>query len=131
MEYLEQAIGKITIEKKTKPSAKKAAAVFEAVVTALLDFVAQDDEFAQAVVQTEKTVSDCCDKIMKGVGNSISDVQVYKKAVAFYFPGADVKVQMTIDLCAGVSDDSAGGTVSASEPGKNKAVVTLDLADFL
>lgn len=133
MEFTNRAIEKLVKEKNTKPKGRHAVAVFDAVAAALTDFVAQDDEFAQAVVQTDKTLADCCEEIMQGVGNSISDINVYKKAVAFYFPGAGVEMQLTIDLCAGVKDgaDMPSGHDHVPAVGKNKAVITLDLADFL
>ena len=37
--------------------------------------------------------------MVKGVGSSISDLDAYRRAVQFYFPGADIKMQMSIDLC--------------------------------
>lgn len=96
--YKEQAIEKLGNERKSfKSGDRKASAVKDAVADTLKTFCQQDEEFAQAVVQTDKTLSDCCTKIMKGTGNSISDLEVYKKAVNFYFPGADIKMTMEID----------------------------------
>ena len=37
--------------------------------------------------------------VAKGVGNSISDLEAYRKAVQFYFKGADIRFHMVIDLC--------------------------------
>ena len=97
--YKEQAIEKLNNECKSfKSSDRKAVAVKDAVAYTLETFCEQDEEFAHAVVQTDKTLSDCCTEIMKGTGNSVSDLEVYKKAVNFYFPGADIKMTMEIDL---------------------------------
>ena len=97
--YKEQAIEKLGNERKSfKSSDRKATAVKDAVADTLETFCQQDEEFAQAIVQTNKTLSDCCTEIMKGTGNSISDIEVYKKAVNFYFAGADIKMTMEIDL---------------------------------
>ncbi len=97
--YKEQAITKLETElKEFKSGDKKASAVKKAVADTLKIFCEQDEEFAQAIVQTDKTLSDCCTEIMKGTGNSISDIEVYKKAVNFYFAGADIKMTMEIDL---------------------------------
>lgn len=97
--YREQAIEKLGNERKSfKSGDRKASAVKDDVAYTLETFCQQDEEFAQAVVQTDKTLSDCCTEIMKGTGNSVSDLEVYKKAVNFYFPGADIKMTMEIDL---------------------------------
>ncbi|MEG1998206.1 MAG: hypothetical protein RR051_07155, partial [Clostridiales bacterium] len=66
---------------------------------------------------------DCCEEIMKGVGSSISDLEVYRKAVQFYFPGADIQMKMTIDLCASVN--------TPSDKNKHSSAISLDLSDFL
>lgn len=75
----------------------KAIAMKNAVKDTLLDFCRQNGEFAQAVVQGG-TFSECMDAVAKGVGSSISDLDAYKRAVSFYFPGAEVLMQMRIRL---------------------------------
>lgn len=73
-------------------------AVSKAVLNALQDFCDQNSEFAQAVMQSDKKVAECIESTVKGCGSSISDLEVYRRAVEFYFPGATVKMQLTIDL---------------------------------
>ena len=53
---------------------------------ALESFADQDDEFAQAIVQGG-SFSDCMKAVAKGCGQSISDLEAYQRAAAFYFPG--------------------------------------------
>lgn len=76
---------------------QKERAMKEAVKNTLLDFCQQNKEFAQAVVQGG-SFAECMTAVAKGVGNSISDLEAYKKAVSFYFPGAEVQMQMLIRL---------------------------------
>jgi hypothetical protein len=95
----------------------------------LMDFCRQDVEFAQAVIQQDKTLGECLKEIMKGCGSGISDITVYRKAVQFYFPGADVRMKMTVDLCASVNNGEDDRS-AASEPAKDVGL-TLDLTDFL
>ena len=97
----------------------------QAVLKALLDFCRQDAEFAQAVVQGG-SLEDCMKAVTADVGNCISDLEAYRRAVKFYFPGADVRFHMTVDLCASVRD-------LEDEPGQKPAGVgkVLDLAAFL
>ena len=79
--------------------------------TQLLDFCRQNEEFAQAVVQGG-SFPDCMTAVAKGVGIHISDLEAYRRAVSFYFPGAKVNMQVWIQLEPdGVSQDipSSGG----------------------
>ena len=60
-------------------------------------FCRQEPEFAQAVVQGP-SFFECMKKVASGVGSSIKDLDAYKRAVQFYFPGAQVHMELTIDL---------------------------------
>ena len=100
--------------KGTKESAMKAA-----VRDTLLEFCRQDEEFAQAVAQGG-SFPDCMKAVAKGVGGSISDLEAYRRAVNFYFPGAGVQFAMKIDLC-----DSGKDASHPDGPG-----IVLDLSDF-
>lgn len=93
------------------------------VAEALKDFCRQDEEFAQAVAQGG-SFKDCMTAVAKCVGQHISDIDAYKKAVRFFFPGADIKVQMSIDLIG----DATGTETS---PAKKPAGIVLNLEDFL
>lgn len=104
---------------------KKEKAMAGAVAKVLQDFCRQDEEFAQAVAQGG-SFADCMRAVAKGVGESISDLDAYKKAVRFYFPGADISVQMKIDLIG----DAAKKPVERAEE-KKPAGIILNLEDFL
>ena len=75
--------------------------------------------FAQAVAQGG-SFKDCMAAVAKGVGGSISDLEAYRKAVRFYFKGADVRFRMEIDLCP-----------TAEEAPRSAQKKILDIADFL
>lgn len=81
-----------------KATSQKAKAVLPFVREALIGFCEQNSEFADAIVQSDKTLGECCEAIMKGVGNQISDIKVYAKAAAFYFPGCEIDFKMTIRM---------------------------------
>lgn len=76
----------------------KGKAVAPSVAEALATFCGQNAEFAQAVEQSGKTAAECVESAVKGCGSSISDIELYRKAVQFYFEGATVHFSMTIDL---------------------------------
>lgn len=98
-------------------------AMKQSVKEALLDFCRQDDEFALAVVQGG-SFKDCMAAVAKKIkGNAISDLEAYKAAVEFYFPGAAVSMKMNIDLCG----DASGEAAPTPEPGKG---MIIDLSAF-
>lgn len=78
---------------------KYARAIAKPTADALMEFCRQEPEFKQAIEQSGKSFDDCLTAITKGIGQSISDLEVYSRAVKFYFPVAAVRFHMTIDLC--------------------------------
>ena len=110
-EWYKKAEDKLGREKMSGSFGQRENAMKDAVHAALLDFCRQDGEFAQAVVQGG-AFSDCMKAVAKGVGNSISDLEAYRRAVRFYFKGADIKFHMTVDLCADVERGADSAVVS-------------------
>ena len=116
--HLSAALAKLDDEQVKAVKGQKEHAMAGAVAGALRSFCRQSSEFSRAVA--------------KGVGHSISDVDAYKKAVGFYLPGADIRVQMHIDL---------GGEAAAPAPAaeqkpelrvvKSASPFSLNLDDFL
>lgn len=121
-EWYEQAAKKLESEWKSGKFDRYASAMKNAVREALDGFCKQDGEFAQAVVQGG-TFEDCMKAVAKGCGSAISDLEAFRRAVRYYFPGADVKFHMTVNLCA---DVEAEAEAQAAAPAK-----ILDLEDFL
>jgi hypothetical protein len=119
-----QAEEKLRKEKKDV-SGQKEKAMADAVYAQIRDFCMQDEEFAQAVVQGD-SFAECMKAVAKNVGNYISDVDAYQKAVQFYFPGAQIRLQMTIDLI-GKAAENTPTPVTVPE---KKPTLTLNLADF-
>lgn len=78
---------------------KYARAIAKQTADALMEFCRQEPEFEQAIEQSGKSFDDCLTAITKGIGQSISDLEVYSRAVKFYFPVAAVRFRMEIDLC--------------------------------
>ena len=117
-EYLDKALEKLRGTK--VPTGQREAVVFKPVVAVLEDFCRQDGEFAQAVVQGG-SVEDCVKTVVKGVGGSLSDLEAYKRAAAFFFPGCVVTMKLSIAM--------SEHDVAPAATKESKAVV-LDLADF-
>ena len=94
---IQAALDKLNDPKqKEGKSGTKANAVFPFVLKTLKDFCSQDMAFADAVLKQTETVGACCEQICKDVGNHISDIDLYKKVVEFYFPRATIKFEMRI-----------------------------------
>ena len=120
MSTYNMAVEKLEKENKSFKGNKYASAMRSDVLKTLCNFCLQDNEFSQAVIQNDKTFSDCMEAVGKGVGSSISDLEAYKKAVRFYFPGADIKCTMTIDLIG------AAAAPENKEHGKSVLEMSLD-----
>ena len=104
---------KLEKEMQQKISGRHASAVRPAVYAQLLD---------QAVLDSEKTLNDCCETIMSGCGSCISDFEVYGKMAQFYFPGSSVEAQLRINLSADAERNPLGV--------QDKKAVVLDLFDL-
>lgn len=110
-----KAQDKLSQELSVAKLGKYAQAVAKPTLEALSTFCEQNEEFAQAVLQTDRTFAECAENAVKGAGGSISDIEVYRRAVRFYFKGADVHFNMTIDLGDGSdSEETAKPPVSLS-----------------
>lgn len=132
--WADQAVKKLDGEKKSV-SGQKERAMLDTVCLQLKSFCLQDEEFAQAVVQGG-TLGECLKKVAAGVGNSISDLDAYKKAVQFYFPGAEVHMELTIDLIGKARKKPekpapVAEVAAPAEPVEEKSnILRLNLADF-
>lgn len=124
--FRDQALEKLRKEAAAVKGQKELAMAKEVRAT-LENFAGQDEEFAQAIVQGG-SFKDCMAAVAKGVGTCISDLEAYRKAVQFYFPGAEIRMQMVIDLTG-----AAAGTEEAPEEqaeAKPEGIV-LDFTQFL
>ena len=143
-EWYEKAKEKIERESKEGKYDRCASAMKEEVKKALLSFVRQDDELAQAVVQGG-SFSECMGHVATGCGSHISDLAAFEKAVQFYFPGARVHYRMEVDLIGDAAGEATpqspavtapftqGGRGAGAEEATERkpAGKILDLSDFL
>lgn len=124
MSWGSQAVEKLEHEYKGENYDRYAQIMKQSVKQALENFCQQDEEFAQAVVQGG-TFENCMKEVAKNCGNGISDLEAFRRAVQFYFRGADVQFQMKINLSPHDTDDED----EAEQSGQRS--VMLNLADFL
>lgn len=93
-----QAVDKLGQEETSFSGGQKEQAIHKAVAATLKKFCEEDARFAHVVLKTRRTLSDCCGQIVRGVGSSISDIEVYRRAVQFYFPNSEIECKMNILL---------------------------------
>lgn len=115
MSWQKQALEKLDKEYQDFKGNRYEAAMKKEVADVLRDFCRQNDEFAQAVVQGG-AFKDCMAAVAAGAKDALSDLEAYKRAAAFYFRGAQVKMELHIQL-----------EPDAEEDGK---LIRLDFADF-
>lgn len=117
---------KLTAELTDAKLGRHETEVKNAVLRTICKFCEQNAEFKQAIEQSDKSFSDCLTATVKGAGASLEDLDVYKRAVAFYFPGADIKCTMTLDL-----GDGGFSNETSTDADSGKLQLDLDsLLDF-
>ncbi len=117
MSYFIEAEAKIKRElEEAQKSGNKERVIAVPTADALINFCKQNDEFAQAVVQG-KSFAECVKHNCKGIEHACSDIEVYRKAAGFYFPGAVVDFQMSIRM--------------SQYEDKTDNIISIDLIDFL
>lgn len=121
--WQDQALDRLEKELKDGKAVDRHSSVMaEPVAEALREFCRQEEEFAQAIVQGG-TFADCMKAVSKGVSSALSDLEAYRRAVRFYFPGAEVRFQMRVDLVGDAAPDTGGR--------ERPAGLLLNLTDFL
>ena len=122
---INQAVEKIN--PKLKKLNKYAAVIAEPTAKALHGFCRQSEEFARAIAETDKTFKDCLETITKDIGSSISDIEVYQKAVEFFFPGAKVEFRMLIHMSEYEMQDNESSAPAETVPEQPKSLdISLD-----
>ena len=111
-QWQDKAIEKTTAERKQVKGPKETA-MANAVLDMLHEFCIQSSVFAKAVAEGG-SFADCMSAVAKGVGNSISDIDAYKKAVRFYLPGVDIVVKMDIQTAAQPQKEEPAQSMSFS-----------------
>lgn len=119
-DYRTLAVHKIAEELNSFKGDRYGEAVKKHVAATLTHFCEENIRFAEVVYKTKRTLSDCVSEIMRGCGQSISDIDVYRGAVRNYFPNADVEFHMTITINgAAPTEEELNREVKKPEPKKS------------
>lgn len=125
MSWKDKALAKLEAERTAAKYDRYAQIMKDRTCETLADFCRQDEEFAQAVAQGG-TFEDCMKAVAKNCGHGISDLEAFRRAARFYFPGAEVRFRMDIDLVGGAKEAK-----DSQEPsGDSGKAILLDLTDF-
>lgn len=100
------AVEKIDSELKEFKGDRYGQAVHTYVANALREFCQKNERFAEVLYKTKRSLSDCIAEIMKGCGNAISDIEVYRRAAKLYFPNSEVEFIMTITISGEDPDET-------------------------
>ena len=117
-----------------KIKGKYEQAVAKETAKALESFCEQEQEFEQAVEQSDKTFQECLSAICKGLSGSVSDFEIYSRAVKFYFSTATVHFHMSIDLSGDNGHEAPPITMTENkvdEKPKEASGLTVSLDDLL
>ena len=121
---VEAAVARLEESKKGEIKDYKAKVFYQPTLEVLSDFCRQDERFAEAVLQNEGSFCDCLSAVSKGVGSAVSDLDVYRKAVQYYLPDAQITMQMSIYLGAEEKQSPA------PEAPKKRGYMILNFLDF-
>ncbi len=99
MTIIEDALEKLDKESKAEIKDRYGKVIKTYVYNAVSGFCAQNETFAHAVVDGG-SLQDCIKHCTEGLheNTGISDIDVYRRAVQFYFPGATVDFKISIAL---------------------------------
>lgn len=92
------AVEKIAEELKSFHGGQKEKCVSSHVAAQITHFCEESPEFAEVVYKTKRTLSDCCAEVLKDAKEYASDIDVYRGIVKSYFPNADVRFLMNIEI---------------------------------
>lgn len=98
VDWRAKAKTKLEDENKAFKGSLEARAVRDYILKTLICFADQEPRFAEVICNTKRTFSECCAAVVHNAGGMISDLDVYRRAVQFYFPNAEVEFVMNVKL---------------------------------
>lgn len=110
-EATEKAMARLKVEAKAVKG-RYELAVKKEVIEALFCFIGQSDEFARAIEESSGNFGECLSAVVHDVRGSLSDIEAYRRAVNYYFPGAEVEMKMTIRMSKYEKEEEGEVTLS-------------------
>ena len=126
-----KAIEKLRAGEKAFKGGMKAMFMKSAVCEALISFCKQNAEFARAVAESDKTFDGAMKAVVAEVkGNAISDIDAYRAAVSYFFPGAVIDFVMNIRMSEYEEPAAVVKETVRKENKKKAKILSLDLDDL-
>ena len=99
MTVIDDALKKLNTESEAEIKDRYGQVIKTYVYNAVSGFCAQNEIFAKAVLEGGE-FAECIKHCTQGIQNNsgISDIDIYRRAVQFYFPGATVDFKIAIVL---------------------------------
>ena len=131
-EFTKTAVDRLTKELGEAEKNRYIDVVKKPVYDALVSFCTQSDEFAQAVAESDKALNDCLKAVVDGVKSSLSDIEAYRRAAAFYFPGCEVDMKLTVRMsCYEEKPADESEAKPAEKTNREEKAINLSLMDLL
>ncbi len=124
--YQTRAVEKIAAELKNFTGGRKETCISKHAAAQVTHFCEESPVFAEVVYKTKRTLSDCCTEVLKGSGASMSDIDVYRGLVRAYFPNADVKFLMNIEINGSAPSEEEMAKEPAPKPAAAKSAPKAD-----
>lgn len=118
------AAEKIAAELKSFTGGHKEKCISTFAAAQVTHFCEESAVFAEVVYKTRRTLSDCCAEVLKGSKEYASDIDVYRGIVKSYFPNADIRFIMDIEINGAAPSEEEMAKVSekpAPKPVAKKA----------
>ena len=132
MSVYKKACEKLEREAKAGKFGQKENVMKAAVVSALKSFCRQSEELCDRVIKGG-SFEECMKAVAKGVGSSISDIEAYRRAVAYYWKEAKISFVMKIEGAETAGEEKAEprAAEASAVAGKTKELELIDLSEFL
>ncbi len=124
----QEAKDKLEREKKAASYDRHGNVMKDAVAKALIGFCGQNEIFAEKVIRGG-SFEECMKAVSKNVGTSLSDAEAYRRAVAFYWPGTEIRVQM--EIVEKTKPHPSAALIHSSQGEGSAKNTIIDFTDFL
>ena len=101
-----------------------------AVLDALLCFCKQNAEFADAIMVEDKIFAGAMGAVKRAIkGHGIADIEAYRAAVSYYFPGAQIDYVMNIRMSE-FEEPKNEPKIENKKENKKAQILSINLSDF-
>lgn len=122
-EIISKAVSRLTDELKDVKGDKYVQVTKYAVAEALMDCCNQSEYFAARLLASDKSLTDCLTAICKGIGSSISDADLFRRAVKFYLPEAEL--HLILQIICGEEPENKVAEEKTPTPSPERKIINI------